>query len=199
MGYSSHAYVVAEAAMECGFKITGYANIRQVENDPFKLEYLGIESDIDFMGWDNEYGFILGVGDNKIRKKIAELVIQKGEDLKTVIHPSSLISQTSNIGIGTFISKGVMVNAFAIIGKGVILNTGCIVEHECKVGNYTHIAPGAVLAGNVSIGRGSFIGSNTVIKENTKIGNDVIVGAGSVIINDIPDGKKVVGNPGREI
>jgi acetyltransferase-like isoleucine patch superfamily enzyme len=56
-----------------------------------------------------------------------------------------------------------------------------------------------VLTGNVSVGYRTFIGANTVVKQGIRIGNDVVIGAGSVVISDVPDGKKIVGNPSREI
>ncbi|RWX02377.1 acetyltransferase [Flavobacterium cerinum] len=199
IGYSGHAYVVAEAALEIGVDIIGYSDKNPVPNNPFNLEYLGFENNPDFIGWQLAASFILGIGDNSIRQKIAELVITNGKELLTVISKSASVSKTAKIGYGTFINRNAAVNALSIIGNNVILNTGCIVEHECVLGDAVHIAPGAVLAGNVTVGERSFIGANSVIKQGVAIGKDVIIGAGTVIIHDIPDGKKVVGNPGKYI
>jgi acetyltransferase-like isoleucine patch superfamily enzyme len=38
-----------------------------------------------------------------------------------------------------------------------------------------------------------------VIKQGIVVGKDVVIGAGTVVITNIPDGKTVVGNPGRII
>lgn len=67
------------------------------------------------------------------------------------------------------------------------------------MGNTVHIAPGVVLAGTVEVDNFSFIGANSVVKQGVKIGEKVIVGAGSVILRDIPDGKIIIGNPGKEL
>jgi sugar O-acyltransferase (sialic acid O-acetyltransferase NeuD family) len=199
LGYSGHGYVVAEAAMKAGLSINCYAEKRKNKVNPLELEYLGYEGDEDFEGWDKGFGFILGVGNNKIRLKLGELILQKEEHLLNVKHPSAEISDTTSIDVGSFVSSHVSINACSKIGKYVILNTNCVVEHECKIADGVHVAPGAVLAGNVTVGKGSFIGANAVIKEGITIGKNVIIGAGSTIIQDIPSGKKVVGNPGREI
>jgi sugar O-acyltransferase (sialic acid O-acetyltransferase NeuD family) len=199
IGYSGHGLVVADAALLGGLSLEFYCERFEAERNPFKLKYLGFDGDIDFIGWQEDYKFILGVGDNRIRNAIALRVLANKKELLNVVHPDALISSHVEMGMGNFISKRVAVNLLASIGDFCILNTGCIVEHECKIGNAVHIAPGAVLAGNVEVGDFSFIGANSVIKQGVKIGSNVIIGAGSVILKDVADHKKIVGNPGRMI
>ncbi|NRF39142.1 acetyltransferase [Pedobacter foliorum] len=199
IGYSGHGFVVADAAHMVGLSLEFYCERFETERNPFKLKYLGFDGDKDFIGWKEDYKFILGVGDNQIRNAIALRVLANKKELLNVVHPDALISSYVEMGIGNFISKRAAVNPLASIGDFCILNTGCIVEHECKIGNAVHIAPGAVLAGNVEVGDFTFIGANSVIKQGVKIGSNVIIGAGSVILKDIADHKKIVGNPGRMI
>jgi sugar O-acyltransferase (sialic acid O-acetyltransferase NeuD family) len=199
IGYSGHAFVVAETALENGLKIIGYSDMEKSDSDPYKLSYLGFEKNDDFVGWQKEVSFILGIGDNRLRQNICVLIESKGKTIETIIHKTADISKNAVIGSGSFINKNVVVNALAVVGKNVILNTGCIIEHECVLADAVHIAPGAVLAGNVTIGERTFVGANAVIKQGIVVGNDVVIGAGTVIISNIPDGKKVVGNPGRII
>jgi acetyltransferase EpsM len=199
IGYSGHAYVVAESYISKGNTLGYYTNLLKVENNPFNLAYLGCETDPNFRGWDMRLAFILGIGDNNLRYKVAQLLLSKSQIIESVIDLNSIISKSVNIGVGVFASKGVLVNAFSKIGDFTILNTGCIIEHECEISTAVHIAPGAVIAGNVKIGKRSFIGANSVIKQGVEIGDDVIIGAGSVIINNISSHTKIVGNPGRII
>jgi sugar O-acyltransferase (sialic acid O-acetyltransferase NeuD family) len=199
IGYSGHAYVVLSAAHMCGLQVVGYAEKKERTHNPYELFYFGYEEDENFDGWGKDYEFILGIGDNRIREKVTNLILTKSEILRTVIHPSAIIESRVEIGIGTFVALGAMINSLAKIGKSVIINTGAIVEHECIIGDYSHIAPGAVLTGKVKVGDRSFIGANAVIKEGIQIGDDVIIGAGTVVLNDVLDNKKLVGNPAREI
>lgn len=197
IGYSGHGYVVAEAALESGINIMGYSDKDELQKNPFDIEYLGFENSEDFIGWGLEASFIIGIGDNTIRQKIAGVIISKGKKLETVISKSASVSETAKIGKGVFINRSAAVNALAEIGDNVILNTGCIIEHECFLGNAVHIAPGAVLAGNVKVGERSFIGANSVVKQGVTIGRNVTVGAGSVVVKDIPDNEIWVGNPAK--
>lgn len=199
IGYSGHAYVVLDTAQKAGLQVIAYTERVERTENPFKLDYFGFEFDENFKGWNKRYEFILGIGDNRIREKVTKLILSKNEKLRSLFHPSSNIGTHVEIGDGTFIASGVMINPFANIGKAAIINTGAIVEHECQIGDCTHIAPGAVLAGNVKVGNRSFIGANAVIKEGVEIGRDVIIGAGTVVLNDVQSESKVVGNPGRLI
>lgn len=199
IGYSGHAYVVVESFISKGNTVSYYTDLNEVSNNPFNLTYLGFESSSNFKGWEMQLNYILGIGDNNLREKAGNLILSKSLQLVNVIDSNALLSESTNIGLGVFASKGVLVNSFTKIGNFTILNTGCIIEHECEIGIAAHIAPGAVIAGNVKVGNRSFIGANSVIKQGIKIGDDVIIGAGSVIIKDVLSNTKLVGNPGRLI
>lgn len=199
IGYSGHGYVVADAAIAAGMPLSYYCERQENALNPFKLEYMGNEREEEFPGWIGNHQFLLGIGDNTIRNKVALNILSKQQNLANVVHPSASISSYFQMGTGNFISRQVAVNAMASIGNFCVLNTGCIVEHECEIGNAVHIAPGAVLAGNVKVGDLSFIGANTTVKQGVTIGSNVVIGAGSVIIQDVPDHTKIVGNPGRVI
>lgn len=197
VGYSGHAFVVAETAFENGANLIGYSEKFVSDINPFNLAYLGFEQEDDFIGWNKKASFILGIGDNALRQKITNLIESKGRKVSSLVHISASISKSAKIGCGTFINRNVAINALAVVGKSVILNTGCIIEHECVLADAVHIAPGAVLAGNVCVGERTFIGANAVIKQGIVVGSDVVIGAGAVVVTNIPNGKKVIGNPGR--
>lgn len=197
-GYSGHGFVVAEAAILNRFPVKYYTEIKPVELNPFQLEYVGFEGDPSQAWMEKDY-FILGIGDNKIRQRAAEILTSSGKSILNVLHPSISLSERTRIGSGNFFARNVSIPLLVSIGNNCILNTGCIIEHECKVGNTVHIGPGAVLAGNVEVGDLSFIGANAVIKQGIRLGRNVVVGAGAVVVEDVPDHMTVIGNPAREM
>ena len=194
IGYSGHAYVVADAILSAGGTILGYCDKQEKNVDPFGMKYLGQESEELLIGKQ----WIIGIGDNHIRERISDMYKLYGQ-FRSVFHESAIIGSGSELGAGVFLAARTVINPLSKIGKGSIINTGAIIEHECEIGNYAHIAPGATLAGNVKIGNRTFIGANAVVKQGIKIGSDVIVGAGSVILQDVEDNVTIVGNPGRII
>jgi sugar O-acyltransferase (sialic acid O-acetyltransferase NeuD family) len=197
IGYSGHAYVVADILFRQGSAILGYMEHTSKENDPFNLSYLGDERDAGAPGILNRNSFLVAIGDNSLRKKVYEYLVSKSFTSASAIHPAALIASGVSLGQGLTVMAGAVISPLAAIGTGVIINTGAIVEHECKIGDFVHVAPGAVLAGNVNIGNSSFIGANSTVKEGITIGKNVIVGAGSVILKDVPDNSVIYGNPGR--
>lgn len=199
IGYSGHAYVVIEALDKSQYSLEGYFDFHEVAQNPYNLSYLGNEQANEFMSIVKKGCVFPSIGANNIRERLITFLNTKNIAQANIVAPRAIVSETAVLGKSIFISQGAIINAFAEIGDGAIINTGAIVEHECKIGYFTHIAPGAVLAGSVTVGYRTFIGANTVVKQGVKIGNDVLIGAGSVIIKDVPDGKKIIGNPGREV
>lgn len=195
IGYSGHAYVCIEVAHSMGLSIDGYYDLTVKEKNPYHLNYLGLEHEIN--GTNNLFP---SVGSNRIRRKIYNNIADLPDNkIINLIDTSAVVSKSTTLNTGILICPRAVINAQVFIAEGVICNTGSIIEHECSIGAFSHIAPGAVLAGNVSVGESTFIGANSTVKEGTIIGSNVIIGAGAVVINDIPNNTIVVGNPARQI
>ncbi len=199
IGYSGHAFVVADTLLQCGYELIGYFEKKPTKSNPFNIPWLGFEKDSDFENKVHGINVFPAIGDNTIRAEILYLLAKYNLEIATVISPNANISKYASVDKGTIVCQGACINAFALVKRGVIINTGAIVEHECVIYEFAHIAPGAVLAGNVTIGEKSFIGANTVIKQGISIGKNVVLGAGSVVLKNIPDNEKWVGNPAKRI
>lgn len=198
IGYSGHAFVVLDACKKANITINAYCDRFSNDKNIYELDYLGNETD-DKFNWNNVDAFVLGIGDNNIRNKIAELIKINNLSILSVVHPTAVINDFVKLGEGIFVASNAVVNPLATIEDFCIINTGAIIEHECIIGKASHIAPGAVLAGNVKIGEKTFIGANSVVKQGVIIGNNVTVGAGSVVLKNIPDGETWAGNPAKKI
>lgn len=193
IGAGGHAKVVIEILEVSGNQISGLFDDHF--SAPVALGY-------PVMKWDNKpfydnKSFLISIGNNKIRKRIAE----ENPDMLfySAIHPSANISKRTEISSGTVIMAGVSINSEVKIGKHCIINTNASVDHDCKIGDYVHISPNAALSGTVTIGEGTHVGTGVSIIQGIKIGKWCTIGAGSVIIRDVPNGCTVVGNPGRVI
>ena len=127
---------------------------------------------------------IIAIGNNKVRKGIAEVIHHKAA---IAIHPNASVSPHASVGAGTVIFNAAVVQADAMIGQHVIINSSAIVEHDCRVGDYAHIAPHATLCGEVTIGEGALIGAGAVVLPGVTIGRWSAVGAGCIIKQDVPD------------
>ena len=134
---------------------------------------------------------IISIGSNNIRQKIAEsLNVTFGRSF----HPSSIISDETEIGEGTVVMQGAIIQSDVRIGRHCIINTGASVDHECVIKDYVHISPHCTLCGNVQIGEGTWVGAGSIIIPGVKVGKWSVIGAGSVVTKDIPDNVLAVGN-----
>lgn len=180
-----------------GIQVAGYCENEQKKANPFGLEFLGSEKELDSEMY-QKHRFFVGIGDNLLRARIYGLLKSRAAGFVTAIHPSASVADKATIGEGSLIAAKVCINPMAEIGEGVICNTSSVVEHDCRIGDYSHIAPGAVLCGNVTIGKNCFIGANSVLIEGTTIADNVIIGAGSTVVRNILSSGLYFGSPARE-
>ncbi|MFZ1527333.1 MAG: acetyltransferase [Ferruginibacter sp.] len=198
IGYGGHAFVAYGIIESSAGRVTGYCDGTAKPVNPFNLPYIGSEDAAAARLRLIEEGFFIAIGDNSIRKKVAQKLEADGLVPNNIIHPSAVISAAAVInGNGIMISAGVLINPLARVQDGAICNTGCIIEHECRVGAWAHIGPGAVLCGNVNVGAGTFIGAGAIIRQGIQIGENCIVGAGAVVVKDVPGSSTVLGVPAK--
>jgi sugar O-acyltransferase (sialic acid O-acetyltransferase NeuD family) len=101
------------------------------------------------------------------------------------------------LGEGSVICPGAIVNRLARLGRHVLVNLGATISHDCEVGDFVTISPGANVAGHVVIGEGSFVGIGATISDRIQIGHGCLIGAGAVVVRDVADGQVVAGVPAR--
>lgn len=196
IGYSGHAFVVADILHASGNAATYYCDKEEKHFNPWELCYLGNEREKPALEIMRKKGVFIAIGDNSIRAKIQTFLYNNKIIPANAIHSSAILSTMTKItSAGIMIAPGTVINPLVSMGDGVILNSGCIVEHECAIGSYSHIAPGAVLCGNVIVGQNTLIGAGAVVRQGLKIGDNVIVGAGAIVVKNIPDNTIVMGNP----
>lgn len=195
IGAGGHAKVIADIIYKSGDNLIGFLDDNLANKG--KEIYLGkkvLGTTKDIENYNKNY-FIIGIGNNSIRKKINN---ENNLKLYTAIHPSAIIAQDVKIGIGSVIMAGVVINPGTVIGKNCIINTCSSLDHDNLLEDYVHISPGAHLAGTVSVKEGTWICTGAIIKNNITIGKNNIIGAGSVVIKDIIDENTTyIGVPAR--
>ena len=121
----------------------------------------------------------------KIRIKLYQLLKELDFTLPVIVSSQAYVSKHAQIGEGSIIMHGVIINANAKIGNNCIINNRALIEHDAVIGDHCHIATGAIINGEVSVGNETFIGSGAVTKQCISIGNNCIVSAGIVLKRDV--------------
>lgn len=196
IGGGGHALVVAEAAFDSGWNLTGFFDDRSDSPLASLVERRGGVADaLGVLRGAGGASAVLCVGDLAARASLLPGLV--GVTWARVRHPSATVSRRADVGAGVYLGARCVVNIRAAIGDHAIINTGAIVEHECRIGANAHVAPGAVLCGNVTVGDGTLIGTGARVIPGVRIGAWCVVGAGAVVVRDLPDGAHAVGVPAR--
>lgn len=200
IGAGGHAKVIADIIVKSGDRVYGFLDDNLeigttiANNEQFKI--IGKIEKINKLKENTNLEFVIAIGDNTVRKNIAENYNVK---YYTAIHPSSIIALDVSIEEGTVVMANAVINTSAKIGSHCIVNTGAIVEHDNIIENYVHVSPNATLCGTVKIGECTHIGANATVKNNTKICNKCIIGAGALVVKNINESGTYVGVPVKRI
>jgi sugar O-acyltransferase (sialic acid O-acetyltransferase NeuD family) len=198
IGASGHGKVVVDIAL----KVNKWKSIAFLDDDvsiktSFGLEVIGKTADA--FAYKEEADFFVAIGNNATREKIQDKLIDDGLNIVSLVHPSAVIGTDVEIGIGTTVMAGVVINNSTKIGKGCIINTSSSLDHDNYIEDYVHISPGVRTAGRVSIGKDTWLGIGSVVSNNVHICSGCKVGAGAVVVKDITEPGTYVGVPVRRV
>lgn len=191
-GAGGHAKVIIDILNAMNIEVSGV-----IDDSPAVREFMGIDV---LKGWRKGCTpVIISIGNNGVRRQIAERLTAAGVDFGLAVHPSAIVSPHAVVGEGSVVMQGSILQSCCKVGRHCIVNTGASIDHDCAIGDYAHIAPHATLCGNVNVGEGTWIGAGSVVIPGVRIGRWSVVGAGSVVCRDIPDGVVAYGSPCRVV
>lgn len=139
--------------------------------------------------------YCVGYKNMKTRYKRYKEIKKLGVSFISFIANNAIISSETNIGNGTIINQGVIIDNYVTVGECSFINIGSTISHHSKIGNNVFIAPGVSIAGYVNVNEGVFIGTNATIIDCINIGENATIAAGAVVIKDVPSNCLVAGNP----
>ncbi len=194
-GCGGHGRVVADTLKVARAPLVGFLDDRPPASFISEIPLLGGRSRLEELEFLKNYEILIAIGEARLRRQLALLVLNRGGQLARAIHPSAVIASDVFIGEGTVIMAGGVINTGSRIGRFVIVNTGATVDHDNLIEDGVHISPGCHLAGNVICRADAFIGTGASIIPRTQIGARAVIGAGAAVISDVPSDALAVGCP----
>lgn len=193
IGASGHGKVVADCAVKNGYEHIVFLDDDESVTHCGKYQVMGRSAEADRLPGD----VIVAIGNAGFRKKIQTETDERR--LVTLIHPEAVVGDDVEIGAGSVVMAGAVINPGSRVGKGVIVNTCSSIDHDCKIGDFVHVAVGAHLAGSVEVEEASWIGAGAIINNNLRICGSCVIGAGAVVVKDIREAGTYVGVPARRV
>lgn len=199
LGASGHGKVVADLAGSLGWEqVLFFDDAWPVKDRNGAWEVVGDTRAL--LSKVKEFnGVLVSIGDCVKRWRKHQVLRAADAPMVTLVHPHAFVSSTANIGVGSVVMAGAVINVDARTGEACIINTGATVDHDCVLGDAVHISPGVHLSGDVKVGFCSWVGLGSAVRQGIYIGSNTMVGAGAVVVESVSDGRAVVGNPARPI
>lgn len=195
IGASGHGKVVADIAIKNGYAILGFLDDNPIIKDVMGIPVMGKVADAEqYVG---KAEMCVTIGNALVRSRIMTELLQKGAVFPVLVHPNAVIGINVELGSGTVVMAGAVVNPSVSVGCGCIINTCSSVDHDCVLEDYVHVSVGAHVAGTVHVGKNTWIGAGATVKNNVNICGDCMVGAGAVVVKDIQEAGVYVGIPAR--
>jgi acetyltransferase EpsM len=201
IGGGEHARVVIEAARSVPerWRVLGFLDPSPCEETATRMNAPHLGDDDDFSRYPDA-AIVLGVGVRGLDTRRQQIVAKAGVPLARwaiIIHQNALMSPTVQIGAGSVILAGAVINTGARIGSHCIVNTQACVEHDAELGDFVHAAPGSMVGGGATVGAESYLGMGSIVRDHVMLGNGCLVGMGAVVTKSCEPAGVLFGLPAK--
>lgn len=199
-GWGREVYDIAKACIEAGadFVVKGFLDDKADALNGYD-NYPPIIGPVETYKIQKDDVFICALGDVNYKKKYAEIILNKGGEFISLIHPTALIGPNAKVGKGCIVGAYANISNDTSIGDFVTFSIRAGIGHDTLVGDYTHIGGNCSISGFVTIGEFVTMHPSCVIVPHRKIGDRSIIGTGSVVLGNVKVDTTVFGNPAKKI
>lgn len=203
VGAGGHARVLIDALRQGRHSVAGLLDADPSLTGERVMGFPVIGTDDALAGYHPEEVLLVnGLGSVASTARRKELYLQlhlRGYRFATVLHPFSSIACDVELGDGTQVMAGAVLQVGVRVGVDCIINTRASIDHDCIIGNHVHIAPGVTVSGGVCIEDDVHVGTGATLIQGLYIGRGSTIGAGSVVLRNVSPGATAYGVPAREV
>ena len=167
----------------------------RLEEEEYRKLKLPLWGDVNDYQIQEDDVFICAIANPKVKKKIVELVRERGGEFINLIHRTAIIHETARLGTGNILCPFDTIHDYSVMGNYITLNGRVGISHDVEVGDYSSIMGVVSINGWAKVGKCTFWGTNSVAMPYSKIEDDAFVGVGGVVFKRVRKGQKVFGNP----
>lgn len=176
--------------------LDGDVELAAEEYEKLPLPVLG---DVDSYVIQTNDCFICAIGSPKVKEKLVQRILVRGGEFINVIHNTSIVHPTVQMGRGNILCPLVHILDHAKVGDFVTFNGRSGMGHDAQIGDYSSVMSAVDITGYVRVGKRTFWGSGSRALPHSRIDDDATVGVASVVFKHVRAGAKVFGNPALPI
>lgn len=176
--------------------LDGDVKLAAEEYEKLPLPVLG---DVDSYVIQTNDCFICAIGSPKVKEKLVQRILVRGGEFINVIHNTSIVHSTVQMGRGNILCPLVHILDHAKVGDFVTFNGRSGMGHDAQIGDYSSVMSAVDITGYVRAGKRTFWGSGSRALPHSRIDDDATVGVASVVFKHVRAGAKVFGNPALPI
>lgn len=179
------------------WNIVGFLDDTEAPLAGKECDYGVVGTIVDYVPKKNDV-LVMGIASPQAKEKLVPMLLERGAVFESIIHPCTNLGEFNSIGMGAVVYSGFGMTVNVHIGDFVTL-LSCGLGHDVQVGDYATISSWCNIMGGVRIGRGVFMGGNCAVAPHAVIEEGAYVGVGSVVLRKVKAGRRVFGNPAREM
>ena len=197
-GWGREVYDIATNCIAAGveLKVKGFLDDKADALDGYE-NYPEILGPVETYEVQTDDVFICALGDVNYKKQYADIILNKGGEFISLIHPTAIIGNNAMIGKGCVVGAYSNLSSDTRIGDFVTFSIKAGMGHDSVIGDYSHIGGFSNISGFVTIGKMVTIHPCCNILPHKIIEDEAVVGASSVVLANVKRGKTVYGNPAR--
>ena len=196
-GASGYARETAFIIQELKFNIKAFIDIKsndvEISINEFSYPVISEDSFYDLC-LNNNICAVIAIADTNTTEKII-FRFQGICEFPNIIHPSSNLYGSYNIGEGNVISYNCVFTDNIKIGSFNRFNIGITVGHDVTIGNNNQFNPSSNISGNVTIENNNLFGVNSVVLQGLNLCSNNIIGASSLVVKNISKAGTYIGIP----
>ena len=143
--------------------------------------------------------FALAIANPATKRKVVGLLKDRGAVFASVIHPSTTIVHTAQMGEGVVMCPQTMLMPDSKIGNFVTILNFSGVGHDSTVGEFTTFSALCDVTGNVTVGTDVFMGSGARLLPGITVGDGAKIGAGTTVVRSVKPGATIYTIPPKTL
>lgn len=143
--------------------------------------------------------FFCALGDARIRRKYAQIIVAKGGVFINIVLRNSRVSPAAKLGTGILIGPGCAISTNVSIGDFTIVHAYTVIGHDVTIGVSCTLEAFVFLGGWSKLGDEVTMHVKASLIPHKSLGNGVVVGVASAVTRNFGEGLHVFGNPAKRL